>query len=185
MEENNKDKEKNGMPRFNLTWLYVILLIVLGIAWFSSSDDSASKSATYTEFKEYVEKGYANKIVANKDEGSLKMYVTTEHIRDVFKSDAKTTGLQPYITVQYGSMDKLDEFLEQQTEAGNFKGDVSFERANGILTSILFNIVPILLFFFFISTGTISSLNLPSAIAFSADFLSSSAFHFIHSSYLA
>ena len=65
----NKDKEKNGMPRFNLTWLYVILLIVLGIAWFSSSDDSASKSATYTEFKEYVEKGYANKIVANKDEG--------------------------------------------------------------------------------------------------------------------
>ena len=84
MEENNK--EKNGMPRFNLTWLYVILLIVLGIAWFSSSDDSASKSATYTEFKEYVEKGYANKIVANKDEGSLKMYVTTEHIRDVFKN---------------------------------------------------------------------------------------------------
>lgn len=151
MEENNKDKEKNGMPRFNLTWLYVILLIVLGVAWFSSSDDSASKSATYTEFKEYVEKGYANKIVANKDEGSLKMYVTTEHIRDVFKSDAKTTGLQPYITVQYGSMDKLDEFLEKQTEAGNFKGEVSFERASGILTSILFNIVPLLLFFFLIS----------------------------------
>ena len=61
MEENNKDKEKNGMPRFNLTWLYVILLIVLGIAWFSSSDDSASKSATYTELKNMLRKAMPTK----------------------------------------------------------------------------------------------------------------------------
>ncbi|MCQ2268359.1 MAG: ATP-dependent zinc metalloprotease FtsH [Bacteroidaceae bacterium] len=151
MNENNREKGKNGMPSFNLTWLYIIILIILGIFWFAGSDDSASKSATYTEFKSYVEKGYANKIVANKDEGMLKMYVTTEHIRDVFKTDAKNTGLQPYITVQFGSIDKLEEFLDAQEEAGHLKGGISYERASGIWQSILFNLGPLILFLFLMS----------------------------------
>lgn len=151
MNENNREKGKNGMPSFNLTWLYIIILIILGIFWFAGSDDSASKSATYTEFKSYVEKGYANKIVANKDEGMLKMYVTTEHIRDVFKTDAKNTGLQPYITVQFGSIDKLEEFLDAQEEAGHIKGGISYERASGIWQSLLFNLGPLILFLFLMS----------------------------------
>lgn len=151
MNENNREKGKNGMPSFNLTWLYIIILIILGIFWFAGSDDSASKSATYTEFKSYVEKGYANKIVANKDEGMLKMYVTTEHIRDVFKTDAKNTGLQPYITVQFGSIDKLEEFLDAQEEAGHLKGGISYERASGIWQSLLFNLGPLILFLFLMS----------------------------------
>ena len=150
MNENNREKGKNGMPSFNLTWLYIIILIILGIFWFAGSDDSASKSATYTEFKSYVEKGYASKIVANKDEGMLKMFVTTEHIRDVFKTDAKNTGLQPYITVQFGSIDKLEEFLDAQEEAGHIKGGISYERASGIWQSLLFNLGPLILFLFLI-----------------------------------
>lgn len=151
MNENNREKGKNGMPSFNLTWLYIIILIILGIFWFAGSDDSASKSATYTEFKSYVEKGYASKIVANKDEGMLKMFVTTEHIRDVFKTDAKNTGLQPYITVQFGSIDKLEEFLDAQEEAGHIKGGISYERASGIWQSLLFNLGPLILFLFLMS----------------------------------
>lgn len=151
MNENNREKGKNGMPSFNLTWLYIIILIILGIFWFAGSDDSASKSATYTEFKSYVEKGYASKIVANKDEGMLKMFVTTEHIRDVFKTDAKNTGLQPYITVQFGSIDKLEEFLDAQEEADHIKGGISYERASGIWQSLLFNLGPLILFLFLMS----------------------------------
>ena len=144
MEENN-NKEKKGMPGFSLSWLYIIILVIMGVFYFTGQDDSASKSATYTEFKSYVEKGYATKIVANKDEGTLKMYVSKEHIRDVFKSDAKTTGLQPYLSVQFGSIDKLEEFVDAQQEAGNFTGGISYERANGFLTSLLINLGPLIL----------------------------------------
>lgn len=151
MNENNKDKGKSGMPRFSLTWFYLLLFLILGVFYFIGSEDSASKSASYTEFRSYVEKGYASKIVANKDEGVLKMYVSAEHIRDVFKSDAKTTGLQPYVSVQYGSIEKVEEFLDAQTEAGHFKGGISYEHSNSLLTSLLFNIGPLILFFFLVS----------------------------------
>lgn len=151
MNENNNKEKKNGMPKFSLTWLYICLFGILAMFYLAGSDDSASKSATYTEFKTYIEKGYASKITANKDEGTLKMFVTTEHIRDVFKSDAKTTGLQPYISVQYGSIEKLEDFLDEQTTAGNFKGSISYEHANSLFTSLLFNLGPIIIFFFLIS----------------------------------
>lgn len=148
MEEKN---EKNKMPRFSLTWLYMILLMGIGVLFLMQGDESASRGATYTEFKEYVSKGYAEKIIANKDEGTLKMFVTKAHIRDVFKQDAKTTGLQPYITVQYGALEKLEDFLDEQEKEGKFTGGISYERASGLWTSLLINIGPILIFFFLIS----------------------------------
>ncbi|MCF0159931.1 MAG: ATP-dependent metallopeptidase FtsH/Yme1/Tma family protein, partial [Bacteroidaceae bacterium] len=91
MEEKNK---KPSGTRFNLNWLYLGLIICLGVLFFTSQEDSSSKNATYSEFKTYVEQGYASKIVVNgnKDGGSLRMYVTAAHIRDVFKADAQTVG---------------------------------------------------------------------------------------------
>ena len=145
MDDNKINKEKNSGPRFSLTWVYMLILLGLAAAWMFNSTDSATKSAPYTEFKEYVEKGYANKVVINKDEGTLQMYVTSEHIRDVFKADAQTTGLQPYITVQYGSIEKLEEFLDNQTTQENFKGEVKYERSNGTFMTILFNLMPLIL----------------------------------------
>lgn len=152
MDENkNKNKNNFDMPRFSLNWLYIILIVALGILFLTGQDDSASKKVTYSEFKEYVTKGYAQKIVANKDDGSLKMFVKSQHIRDVFKANAKTTGTEPYVTVDYGSIDKLEEFLEQQEEAQHFNGSLSYERQNSFFTSLLWNLGPLFLLFFLMS----------------------------------
>lgn len=152
MDENkNKNKNNFDMPRFSLNWLYIILIVALGILFVTGQDDSASKKVTYSEFKEYVTKGYAQRIVANKDDGSLKMFVKSQHIRDVFKANAKTTGTEPYVTVDYGSIDKLEEFLEQQEEAQHFNGSLSYERQNSFFTSLLWNLGPLFLLFFLMS----------------------------------
>ena len=52
-----------------------------------------------------VERGYAKKIVVNKPQGILRMYVKPEHIRDVFKQSTKQTGVDPYLEVEFGSVD--------------------------------------------------------------------------------
>lgn len=58
---NNNNKPKINVPRPSLSWLYVIIALVFGFLYFSSEDGSASKEITYTEFKDMVSKGYANK----------------------------------------------------------------------------------------------------------------------------
>ena len=84
MEKNNPmNRGRQGgndpkMPRFNMNWLYWAMLIAIGILLFSGGGDalvggSAAQEATYTKFKEYVVKGYADKVEINKAENTLKM----------------------------------------------------------------------------------------------------------------
>ncbi|MBQ9559767.1 MAG: ATP-dependent zinc metalloprotease FtsH [Bacteroidaceae bacterium] len=144
------------MPRFNLSWFYVIIAVVLGFLFLNSNGDMAggmSKTATYSEFKEYVKKGYASRIEVNKDQGELNMYVKAEHIRDVFRTASDTKGMQPYVVVEYGSNDKLEEFLDAEQQEGHFVGKLTYKKDDNYLYRILINFGPFLfliIFWFFI-----------------------------------
>ena len=144
----NRNKNKNKMPRVNLTWIYIAIAIALGYLFFAGDDlqsaGIASKSVTYTVFKQYVEQGFANKIVANKDEGTVRMYVRPEHVRDVFQQGIEQTGKQPFVQAEYPSADKLDEFVSSQQELGNFKGELSYKRSNGTFMQVFWNLFPLL-----------------------------------------
>ena len=63
-ETNNNNKPKINMPRFNLSWLYVIIAMSFGILYFSNQEGGIDKQITYTEFKDMVnaESGIYNSI---------------------------------------------------------------------------------------------------------------------------
>ena len=84
-ETNNNNKPKINMPRFNLSWLYVIIAMSFGILYFSNQEGGIDKQITYTEFKDMVNKGYANKIIAY-DNNTVEMFIKPEYIKDVFKN---------------------------------------------------------------------------------------------------
>ena len=147
MEQNNKNNQPK-MPKFNMTWVYLIVAIGLMAVFFMGDDSigqnsSISKTASYVEFQAMVNKGYAQKIVVNKSDGTLQMYVKPEHIRKVFKQGVKETGKNPFVKVEYGSIDKVESFVEEKRNEGIFKGDFSYEtkRTNGFV-DILINIAP-------------------------------------------
>ena len=147
----NGGNRKNKMPRFNLTWLYIAIAIALGYLFFTGGDSSqsgSSKTVTYTVFRQYVEQGYASRIVANKDEGTVRLYVKPEHIRDVFQQGVEQTGRQPFVQAEYGSSERLDEFISQQQELGNFKGELSYKRSDDTLMQLFWNLFPLLLIIF-------------------------------------
>ena len=102
------------MPRFNMNWLYTIIIIALIALFFSGGGDalggSAAKEATYTEFKQYVDKGYVLSVVANKTESNLKIYINPKYTRDVYKMSAQNVGPNPYVKVQFGSIDEMDRY---------------------------------------------------------------------------
>lgn len=142
----DKDKKpsKVNMPRFNLNWLYAIIIIMFAALYFTNQGGASSKNITYTEFKEYVSKGYINKIIAY-DDNSVELYLKPEYIRVVFKADPSKVGKNPVLNVEVGSMETLDKFIEQEIEAGHFSGSISYEKKQSYFGAIFWNIVPFLL----------------------------------------
>ncbi|MDO5447395.1 MAG: ATP-dependent metallopeptidase FtsH/Yme1/Tma family protein, partial [Prevotellaceae bacterium] len=143
---NNPNDNKNNMPKFNLNWIYGIIVVILIFLWATNSQDSATgmqKSADYSDFKTFVTKGYANKVVINNDEKTLRMYVKAEHVRDIFKQSAKQVGPDPFVTVEFGSAEKVESFLNAQTEKGKFNGKINYENKKGsFLWDVLISVGP-------------------------------------------
>ena len=139
---------KMNMPRFNMNWIYLLAILALGLLYFSSggpSNSSIAKTASYTKFKEMVTRGYASKIVVNKNQSTLKMYVKPEHIRDVFHQSAQQTGAEPYVEVEFGSTDQVEQFVNQAKDEKTFAGELVYDnqKQNGFLDMLFYNLFPI------------------------------------------
>ena len=133
---NINNKPKMNMPKFNLNWLYIIIAVSFFILWFANNNSGTSKEVTYSEFKEMVQNGYADKIVAYND-NSLDMFVKPEYVQKVFKEDYKRVGRNPAVHVEVGSMSALDEFITQAQKDGQFDGSVKYEKKSGYWNVIL------------------------------------------------
>jgi len=138
---------KMNMPRFNMNWIYAIAIVTLALLYLSSggpTNSSVAKQATYSEFKAMVTRGYASKIVVNKSQGTLRMYVKPEHIRDVFHQGTQQTGNEPYVEVEFGSIDQVETFIEEAKTNKTFTGQYSYEnrRENEMFNLLIYNVLP-------------------------------------------
>ena len=137
------------MPKFNMNWIYILVLIGLAFVWFSgegTTNSSASRVADYSQFQVYVQKQYASKIVVVTDEKKIKMYVKPEHIREVFGKGTEQVGKEPYVVVDYGSVDQLEKFIDDQRQAKRFTGQLSYENKRGSdFMNLLISLLPLLI----------------------------------------
>ena len=132
-----------NMPRFNLSWLYICIAITLAYLFFTGEEhNGTNRELTYTEFKEMINKGYANKIIAYND-NTVDKFIKPEYVKDVFKEDYKKVGRNPSMHVEIGSMDALDKFLEKAQEEGTFTGEISYEKKSDMFGALFWNIAPI------------------------------------------
>ena len=146
---NNKQGPDMKMPKFNMNWIYLLMMVVLGVLYFTSGNvnSSVNTEATYTQFKSMVLKGYAKSIVVNNKTNTLQMYVKPEHIRDVFNQGVEQTGKEPSVSVEYGSVDQVEAFVNEARKLKKFNGDFSYENKsdNDFFTTLLYNLLPIIL----------------------------------------
>ena len=140
----NEKENKNKMPRFNMNWIYGMIVLVLVYLFVTSTGSSTSKTVDYTTFEQYVENGYASKIVAQKDKGVLQMYVTKEHLKDVFNTnDLSKIGGAPAVTVEYADNGKLMELVDKARQEKKFTGTLRFEQSNDFVSNIFWNLFPL------------------------------------------
>ena len=122
---------------------------------FTRHDTSASRTVDYTTFKEFVTKGYVADVTINKDNNTLTLAIDAKHEKQVYGAVNKNKK-PARIKVEFGSIDNLESYLDEQNKEGNFKGKVTYERDNDFITNLLWNFAPlviIILIWIFIMRG--------------------------------
>lgn len=129
------------MPRFNLNWLYLIVIAALAVMLWQGNlhPGSADKDVSYSEMKQYITRGYASEVVVNKTDGLVSIVIRPEHIREVFRQGVQEVGKRPTVSTRYPSADRVDEFIS----ASGYKGKVTYEETRSIFLNLLTSLLPI------------------------------------------
>ena len=141
------------MPQFNMNWIYLLVILALTFFYFSGENSvlqqplTGQKEATYDEFRNYIDGGYASKVVINKDKRTLRMYVKADSIRAVFHKGVDQVGTEPFLSTEIGSIEKVEQLLDEARDAGKFTGKMSYEHES---SSFLGNIFSMLMPIFFL-----------------------------------
>ena len=149
--KNNNNTEQPKMPKFNMNWVYAIVLVVLGVLFFTGAPDrltsgSVAKEASIAQFNKYLEKGYASNVEVKTGEKFLKMYIKPRFFRDVFNKDARSLGSDPYVKVEIGALDNLETQLKWAQKTGRIN-DYSYDnKKDNSLFDLITNVLPLALF---------------------------------------
>ncbi len=149
--KNNNNTEQPKMPKFNMNWVYAIVLVVLAVLFFTGAPDrltsgSVAKEASIAQFNKYLEKGYASNVEVKTGEKFLKMYIKPQFLRDVFNKDARSLGSDPYVKVEIGALDNLETQLKWAQKTGRIN-DYSYDnKKDNSLFDIITNVLPLVLF---------------------------------------
>ena len=140
----NTPNNKKPQIRINLTWLYLIIgLFLIGITFWDDNGDS--KEVSYSQFQQYVEKGYISKVVVvNKEtaEATINANDSLAFIEIYGASEAhKHIGKETLLEVSIPSAESFDTFITGKQDQ---KIEVKYEDRTYFFDSIL-NSLPLLL----------------------------------------
>ena len=140
----NTPNNKKPQIRINLTWLYLIIgLFLIGITFWDNNGDS--KEVSYSQFQQYVEKGYISKVVVvNKEtaEATINPNDSLALIEIYGASEAhKHIGKETLLEVSIPSAESFDTFITGKQDQ---KIEVKYEDRTYFFDSIL-NSLPLLL----------------------------------------
>lgn len=141
---NTPNNNKKPQIRINLTWLYIIIgIFLIGITFWDDNGDS--KEVSYSQFQQYVEKGYISKVVVvNKEtaEATINTNDSLAFIEIYGASEAhKHIGKETLLEVSIPSAESFDTFITSKQDQ---KIEVKYEDRTYFFDSIL-NSLPLLL----------------------------------------
>lgn len=135
----NTGLKKPKMP-FNLYWLYLLIFAaIIGMYFFT--ENSISKEVAWSDFQQYMQGNYVSRIIVDNKANTLKAYVRTENVKDVFKDDAERAGNNPVIYVKIPSAEKFSDFYDKVRSEHDYNIDVNYESSTSVM-DILLTLLP-------------------------------------------
>ena len=145
-QRSNKPVNANKPPKFSLSWVYAIIFMALAFLWMNdgTKETSMKRNISYSEFKEYVSKGYAEKITAN-DNNKIELTIIPDSAARILGQSAVQEGVPTIFIVEMGSLEGLDRFIDEQEKSGAFKGEMDYKREDKFLSNLFWNLFPFIL----------------------------------------
>ncbi len=137
------DERKPKGPKFNFSWLYMILCFVFIGLYFFNGHTGGGREIAYTDFQQCMDSGYVSKILINKDKLTLTFTPSEAGYRFIYGNSPKDS-VRP-VNVEFGSIDNLETFIQEKRDEGKFKGKINYERADDLFLNILWQVGPIIL----------------------------------------
>ena len=133
--KNNKNIKKGNY----FTWFYLAIGIALMFLYiFGGEGGALNKSVDYTKFKEYIHKGYVEKLVVY-DNNDAEAYIFPDSAHYIFDKKPTKIGETAVVTTRVGSAEKFEEFLDKE----NYKGSIINKEKPQYWNNFLINILPL------------------------------------------
>lgn len=148
--ENNTNNPKK--PRFSSWWIYgVVLVLILGFQFLSSSAFSRTEKTTTSELQEYLRNGDIEKIIVIKNMGQAKVFLTKAalekkvHAKVNEKPLIPSTGIVPQYVLEYGDLQIFQNEIDEIKAENSLETIVEFDTEQNYIGDILSFVLPFIL----------------------------------------
>lgn len=156
--KNNKPQAKgnpqppggNKPSKFNMNWMYIFLLVMLGAVFFFPSGGNKSEEKSWTEFVQLLEGNIFEEVAVN--EQKLIAKVKADSVLKVFpeglpeQTSFLSGASDPTVITNVSSPELFNKAYDKAKEYYNIDTKVNYDAGRGLLSIILIQVLPLLLF---------------------------------------
>ncbi|MDR1556866.1 MAG: ATP-dependent zinc metalloprotease FtsH [Tannerellaceae bacterium] len=140
-----KNDKSNKMFRFNIYWMYGVILVMLA-ALYLTSNSSVNKEMGWTEFQKLAQEDAFEKLLVYNKRNTLEATVRSGKLSLVFKTDTTKLGNEPKVIVKIPSADKFSDFYDKAVSENQITTQVSYEEGEDTVWNFFLSLAPIILF---------------------------------------
>lgn len=135
-------------PKFNISWIYGIIILVL-IGSFFFNDTPPAKEIPYSSFEDYVKQGVIESIDVYSGKNMLEAVVSQGAVPAVFGKNADAYKEERKISVRIPSVEEFSKFITKAKDDKQFKGVIDYKVSRDYLEMFLYSVFPFLLLILF------------------------------------
>lgn len=137
-------KGKSGFFKFNLYWMYGLILLMLGVLYVTN-DTSATKDVNWTEFQKLAQENTFSNITVFNNKNLLEATVKEDKVGEVFTKNTKDIGKSPKVIVTIPSSDKFSDFMDKVSSVDHVDTQVTYEDSKDVFWDFLISFGPLVL----------------------------------------
>lgn len=137
-------KGKSGFFKFNLYWMYGLILLMLGVLYVTN-DTSVTKEENWTDFQKLAQENTFSNITVFNNKNMLEATVKEDKTGTVFNKDTKDIGKSPKVIVTIPSSDKLSDFMDKIKTEDHVDTKVTYEDSKDVFWDFLISFGPLVL----------------------------------------
>ncbi|HPT42645.1 MAG TPA: ATP-dependent zinc metalloprotease FtsH [Paludibacteraceae bacterium] len=144
---NQKPLKPGGKtPKFNLTWVYALIMIGL-LGSYLLGNDTPTKQINVTQFEQYLQKGYIEKAYIYSN-NTLKAFIIKDSANYVFGKDSAYNKKEPAVSLNIGSPEEAKKTIDTASKLLGREIQVEYKANKDYLNLILWGFGPIVLMVF-------------------------------------